>query len=54
MSRKGPEKPAKSATNADRKQMRLAKALRANLKRRKAVRLNSGKDTSGKPDGAED
>ncbi|MDP3739956.1 MAG: hypothetical protein Q8R02_21400 [Hyphomonadaceae bacterium] len=54
MSRKGPEKPPKPATNADRRQKRLAEALRANLKRRKAVRQNPGKDTLGKPDGGED
>jgi hypothetical protein len=44
MSRNTPEKPQKPASAADKRAQRLAEALRANLKRRKAV----VRDTSGK------
>lgn len=36
MSRKGPGRPEKAASAADLRRQRLAEALRANLKRRKA------------------
>jgi hypothetical protein len=39
MSRKSPEKPSKPASAAEKRHQRLAEALRANLKRRKAVRV---------------
>jgi hypothetical protein len=54
LSRKGPEKPPKPATEAERRQVRLADALRANLKRRKAVGPKPGGDVSGKPEDNED
>ena len=38
MSRKGPEKPSKPVSAAEKRQQRLAEALRANLKRRKAAK----------------
>jgi hypothetical protein len=47
MSRKDPEKPQKPASDADKRKERLAEALRANLKRRKAARLMP---PSGRPD----
>jgi hypothetical protein len=49
MSRKGPEKPAKPSP-AELRQQRLAEALRANLKRRKAAGQNRGENSSGKPE----
>ena len=54
MSRNPPEKPRKPMTEAHRREQRLAEALRANLKRRKAVRQADAKNTAGKPDTGED
>jgi hypothetical protein len=48
MSRKGPEKPAKPISAAEKRQQRLAEALRANLKRRKAAKS----PRSGRPEGS--
>jgi hypothetical protein len=51
LSRKGPEKPAKPASTADQRKQRLAEALRANLKRRKAGnKLTKLTSPSGKPE----
>jgi hypothetical protein len=47
MSRKDLEKPKKPASDAEKRKERLAEALRANLKRRKAARLTP---PSGRPD----
>jgi hypothetical protein len=50
MSRKDPEKPPKPPSDAEKRKERLAEALRANLRRRKAARLTppSGRqDRSG-------
>jgi hypothetical protein len=47
MSRKGPEKPSGEHTPAELRRRRLAEALRANLKRRKATRPPKA---AGKPD----
>jgi len=41
-------------TEAERRQARLAEALRANLKRRKAVGQAGQQNTSGKPEPGED
>jgi hypothetical protein len=49
MSRKDAENPSKQATAAERRQQRLAEALRANLKRRKAARTPAKPGTSEKP-----
>jgi hypothetical protein len=49
MSRKDPEKPQKPASDAEKRKARLAEALRANLKRRKATRL---KPPSERQDGS--
>jgi hypothetical protein len=46
MSRKGLEKPLKPISAAEKRRQRLAEALRANLKRRKAAKTPS----SGKPE----
>jgi hypothetical protein len=54
MSRKDPEKPSKQATSADLRQQRLAEALRANLKRRKAAKPGAKPDTSEKPTDGKD
>ena len=54
MSRKAPENPPKQPTAAERRERRLAEALRANLKRRKAVGRGSPQNTSGKPEAGED
>jgi hypothetical protein len=49
MSRKAPEKPEKPA-QADDRQRRLAEALRANLRRRKAAGRNGGQTATRKPE----
>lgn len=54
MSRNPPEKPTKPLTEAQRREKRLAEALRANLKRRKAVGPSGPQNTSGKPDASEE
>ena len=54
MSRNLPEKPSKPLTQAERRAQRLAEALRANLKRRKAAGQATAKNTSGKPAPGED
>ena len=41
MSRKAPEKPEKPVSEVDKRRARLAEALRANLKRRKAAKPSS-------------
>ena len=41
-------------TEAHRREQRLAEALRANLKRRKAVGQADANNTAGKPDTGED
>ena len=46
MSRKDPEKLPKPASAAEKRQQRLAEALRANLKRRKAAKISP----PGKPE----
>jgi hypothetical protein len=54
MPQKPPEKPAKPGSAAARREARLAQALRANLKRRKAAANPSGDKPYGKPDPAKD
>lgn len=54
MSRNPPENPPKRPTAAERREQRLAEALRANLKRRKAVGRGGAQNTSGKPEASED
>jgi hypothetical protein len=54
MSRNSPEKPQKPVSTADRRAKRLAEALRANLKRRKAAGQADGADTPGKSKGDEE
>ena len=54
MSRNPPEKPGKLLTEAERRQAKLADALRANLRRRKAAGKAEPPNTSGKPDAGED
>jgi hypothetical protein len=49
MSRNPTEKPVKQPTAADRRQQRLAEALRSNLKRRKAAGRTQETNTAGKP-----
>lgn len=49
MSRNPPENLPKRLTAAQQRDKRLADALRANLKRRKAVGQASQPNTSGKP-----
>jgi hypothetical protein len=49
MSRKIPENPPKQVSMADRKAKRLAEALRANLRRRKAGGRPEEADSPGKP-----
>jgi hypothetical protein len=53
MSRKDREKP-QNASPADQRARRLAEALRANLKRRKAAGRKSGGTEPGKPKENED
>jgi len=53
MSQKGPEKPPKPSP-AELRRQRLADALRANLKRRKAAGQNRGENTTRKPEEAGD
>ena len=54
MPRKTPEKPGKQPSAAELREQRLAKALRANLKRRKPAGAPATPNTSGKPsDGAD-
>jgi hypothetical protein len=52
MPQKPPQKPAKPVSAAERREQRLAEALRANLKRRKAARKTDAPKPSGKPDSA--
>ncbi len=54
MSRNPPENLPKGPTAAQQREKRLAEALRANLKRRKAVGRPGQQNTSGKPDDGED
>lgn len=54
MSRNPPEKPRKLLTEAERRQAKLAEALRANLRRRKAAGQATPPNTSGKPHDSED
>jgi len=54
MPRKTPEKPGKQRTAAELREQRLAVALRANLKRRKAAGAPAASNTSGKPSDGED
>ncbi len=54
MSRNPPENPPKRLTAAQLRERRLAEALRANLKRRKAVGRTGQQNTSGKPEGGEE
>lgn len=49
MSRNDPEKPSKKPTDKQLRQQRLAEALRANLRRRKAAKTPTKPDTLGKP-----
>ena len=49
MSQKGPENPRKPASAAAEKAERLAEALRANLRRRKAAGRARGQDFPNKP-----
>jgi hypothetical protein len=49
MSRKTTQNPAKPSPEADRKALRLAEALRANLRRRKAAARPEEVDSPGKP-----
>jgi hypothetical protein len=51
MSRKDLEKPAKKPSAAELRQQRLAEALRANLKRRKASKLTP---PPGRPEASEE
>ena len=45
MSRKEPEKPREDQPPAERRRQRLAEALRANLKRRKAAQADAARLT---------
>ncbi len=54
MSRNSPEKPQKPASQADKRAKRLAEALRANLKRRKAGGPAGDVDSKGKSGPVED
>jgi hypothetical protein len=54
MPQKPPEKPGKRPSAAEVREARLAEALRANLKRRKAVQKPLRPKPSGKPDPAKD
>jgi hypothetical protein len=54
MSRKPTQKPDKKLSAAELRERRLAEALRANLKRRKASKTPAQPDTSGKPQDDED
>ncbi|MDP3495073.1 MAG: hypothetical protein Q8R82_18330 [Hyphomonadaceae bacterium] len=54
MSRNPTNKPKKPMTEAERRDARLAEALRANLKRRKAAGQAAQQNTSGKPEHGED
>jgi hypothetical protein len=54
MPRKTPEKPGKQRTAAELREQRLAEALRANLKRRKAAGAQAASNTSGKPSDGKD
>jgi hypothetical protein len=54
MSRNSPEKPQKPVSQADRRAKKLAEALRANLKRRKAAGPAEGPDSVGKSGSTED
>jgi len=54
MSRNPPNKPKKAMTEAERREARLAQALRANLKRRKAAGQAGHQNTPGKPEPGED
>jgi len=54
MSRNDQEKPRKQAAGTDKRTQRLADALRANLKRRKAAVQRNGAEDPGKRDRAED
>ncbi len=54
MPRKTPEKPGKQPSAAELRKQRLAKALRANLKRRKAAGAPVAPYASGKPSSDED
>lgn len=54
MSRKPPENLPKQLTAAQLRERRLAEALRANLKRRKALGRTGPQNTSGKPEAGED
>ncbi|MEY2757575.1 MAG: hypothetical protein RIR33_1353 [Pseudomonadota bacterium] len=54
MSRNDQENPRKQAAGADKRKQRLADALRANLKRRKAAAHRNEAEDPGKPDPAED
>jgi len=54
MSRKIPENLPKQASMSDRKAKRLAEALRANLRRRKAAVRPDEADSPGKPSTVEE
>ncbi len=54
MSRKSHENPPKPVSQAEKKAQRLAEALRANLRRRKAAARPDEADSPGKPPTVED
>jgi hypothetical protein len=54
MSRKSSEKSPKQPSLAGKKAERLAEALRANLRRRKAAGRSGEADSAGKPQAGED
>ena len=54
MSRNSQQKPQKPNAQADRRAKKLADALRANLKRRKAAERAEGSDSAGKSGSVED
>ena len=54
MSRKDPEKPKKPASDAEKRKERLAEALRANLRRRKAQAKGRRDQTPPEPDRPEE
>jgi len=54
MSRNSQQKPQKPNSQADRRAKKLAEALRANLKRRKAAAPVVGADSAGKSASAEE
>lgn len=54
MSRNSQQKPQKPNAQADRRAKKLADALRANLKRRKAAERAEGSDSAGKSSSVED